>query len=535
MPDRTARFTIGTRTARAALLLVALTFGCGRRTPAPGGHAYDQEGRRVEGVTAPKHPPNLIVIVIDALRADALPAVEETAGGEGHMPFLASLAERGVRFTSATAAAPWTLPSMTSLLTGLLPSEHGQYQVLADWNLPEAITTFAEILSNGYGYDTAAFVNGTWFQRSGDSLLQGFRHKRTTFSFPDTAGAVARWSRTRDRSKPFFLLLHTYEAHDPYGEKNHPWPNGSIHPVERHPELFRDDASPADLFRACSLDAEESYALTLARGGPALGEVLQRYKYSGYGKDPKPELATELRTAYFDGVTWVDGQLERAYESLEKQGLLENTLVVVTADHGEAFGEHGNLAHGLFLYDEVVRVPLVMVGPPPFQGGHVVRAEVGLVDVLPTYFAWAGLAPLEGIQGRSAMSVLDGSTWCRPVISEERLTQVNTGEDVDAVRLSARTARWKYIATFDLATGQVREEAYDLWFDPGEKEDLGKGTGRIPPDQVFDPCLCAAMQALRDRIWHDASNEEGEVYTTPYGAAAPRANGLAPPPCKGEQ
>ncbi len=519
-PIRPRRLLFGT--------VLALLLGCGGRDAPRGGRAYDPDGRLLVERPRPAHLPNLLVIVLDAVRADALPPLNETSESPTRMPFYASLADRGVRFTNASSAASWTLPSMMSLLTGLLPSDHGQVDLVADWSMPAAVTTFAEVLSAGYGYETAAFVNGNWFKRSGDSLLQGFATRSPMFALRDVSGRVRRWNRDRDKARPFFLVLHTYEAHDPYGERNHPWPPVPIEHRTIDPALLAEGADPAEVFRRCYLDADTSMELGLT-WGPRLGSLLQRYKFRGYAEHPRPDIAAELEAAYWNGVSWVDGLLERAWTELEHDGLLDDTLVVVTADHGEAFGTHGNLAHGLYLYDELVHVPLVMIGPPPFSGGRLVTEEVGLVDVLPTFLDWAGLAPLEPSNGRSARSLVEGGSWCRPVVSEERLTSTSTGTPVDAWRISARTERWKYIATFHLDTGHVAEEAYDLWFDPDERDDLAKGTGLLPSEQVFDPCLCAAMEAVRGRIWHTVAGDDAAPLPD---VAAPGGAGPRPTPCR---
>lgn len=530
-----------TRTMRTRSAAIALGFGllltlaaCGDKAAPPqvSTQTYDSQGRLRDVADRPGRPPNLIVLVIDSLRADALPTPDGpgSEATQARMPYLSSLAGRGVQFTEAVASAPWTLPSMVSMLTGLQPSAHGQYQSHAGWHLPAAVTTFPEILANGYGYETAAYVVGRWFQGTSSNLLQGFSTHRAPFSLQDLQTTVGRWDRNRNKSKPFFLLLHTFDAHDPYGERNHPWPpRVRAHPVPA-PELLAAKASPAALTRAWYLDADLGQALGEARG-PGYADELQRYKFSGFAENPDWKLADELRTAYWDGVRWVDSLLESTVKTLEAKGLLENTLLVITADHGEAFGEHGNLGHGLTLYDDLLRVPLVMVGPEPFDERRVVGASVGLVDVLPTFLDWAGLAPLVGIDGRSAMEPVHGETWCRPIVSEERLTRANTGSDVDAALLSVRTPEWKYIVSFDLQKGTVFEEAYDLAVDPEEKLDLGGGTGRIPMGLLLNDCMCPGIEALRDRIWDDTQMATDEPVALPYGAAAPRAYSARPAPC----
>ena len=516
-------------------VLSALCFlACAPDDDSTSHEVYDAKGRLVRPVPTPTHPPNLILIVVDSLRHDAYatPGDDSVAArtARARMPFLSELAARGLAFEHAAASAPWTLPSMMSLFTGLLPSEHGQYAVHADWKLPEAITTYAEILSRAYRYETAAFLNGPWFERSAESLLQGFQATAVHYTLQDER-AVARWASRRDPTRPFFLTLHTFDAHDPYGEENHPWPIPTFSgppPVDE--TLLEPDVPAREVFRACSLSADARLALSILRGD-SLGTTIQRYRAKGYPAAPDPALAEELAAAYWRGVTWTDGLLRKSFAHLEALGLLKDTLVVVTADHGESLGEHDYLGHGLRLTDPVVRIPLVMVGPGPFQGGHRIREQVGLIDVLPTFFDFAGLAPLADTAGRSVMPVLRGDSWCRPVVIEERLTRANTGSNTDAVRVAARTPAWKYVATFDLVSGEVREEAYHLATDPEELLDVADGTGHLPDGHAFDACICPTITALRARIWSSPRNAASEVGAVPYGSAAPRARSLAPAPC----
>ncbi len=270
-------------------------------------------------------------------------------------------------------------------------------------------------------------------------------------------------------------------------------------------------------------------------GSDRLHDILQRYQFSGYRAKPRPDVAGDLASAYWGGVQWLDGLLEEAHAKLASMGLLANTLLVVTSTHGEAFGEHDNLGHGLHLYDELLQVPLVMVGPEPFRGGHIIDEQMALLDVLPTFLAWAGMPPVAGIAGRSALRIVEGEGWCRPVYSEETLTEANTGERLRRVRLSARTPAWKYILELDLRTGEVREEAYDLLLDAQERDDLTYGTGRLAGDQILDDCMCTAVERLRSRVWTEVSvgaEAEVEVPATPYGVGVPRVPSARPPPCR---
>jgi arylsulfatase A-like enzyme len=211
---------------------------------------------------------------------------------------------------------------------------------------------------------------------------------------------------------------------------------------------------------------------------------------------------------------------------------MRNTVLVVTSDHGESFGEHGTLGHGLQLHDELVHVPMVVKGPAPFDRPRTVDAPIALNDLLPTFLDRVGLPPLPGVDGRSALPVLRGDSRGRAVVSEEWLNYENTGTPSDTVLIAARRPSWKYYAQYDRKTGMVRESAYDLAFDPGETQDLAAQTGTVV-GIPFDDLLCPAVEKIRDLLWgtrRDTSTRTSTL-TIPYatrtaGPATPR-----PRPC----
>ena len=514
-----------------SVLLALLLAACGASEPEPRFGGYAADGKVMGELSLPARRPNLIVLVIDALRHDALspPAGGRAPPPSPRMPFLDGLAARGVSFDEAASPAPWTLPSLTSLLTGLRPSQHGMTAMELRAQVPASVATFAEVLRSAYGYEAAAFTSGPWFQGEGASVLQGFGYARRNFRLQGLARDVGLWARFRDPSRPFFLFLHTYEAHDPYGAENHAYDAPGAQGAEPLGLSRAAMADPRLLTRAAFLDRERMEGLQRALGQEYY-DILFRYIGRGYAEDPDHELAAELEDAYWTGVRWVDGVLEDAYARLEKLGLLEDTVLVVTADHGEAFGEHGFLGHGRNLYDESIRIPLVVVGPPPFVGGRRVPDAVGLVDVLPTFLDFAGMQPLAGVEGRSFLPLARGESLpCRAVVSEERLLWGNTREDVDGILLSARSSTWKYLLHYDVLSGEVREEAYDLANDPEELLDLADEAGVLHGDLVFDGCLCRTVTAIRDLVW--TASDVGEVPGAPHEGlpATP-----APEPCRAD-
>jgi arylsulfatase A-like enzyme len=221
--------------------------------------------------------------------------------------------------------------------------------------------------------------------------------------------------------------------------------------------------------------------------------------FDGLRRQPDDALAATLHQAYREGAAWVDGLLEAVLAGLGPWGLLEDTLVVVTADHGEAFGEHGALQHQRWLYDELLRIPLVMRGPPPFDRPRLVRGQVALQDLLPTFFDWVGLPAPAGIEGSSFLALLTADGPGRAVVSEEVRGLRITGGRSHAVLASARTTGWKYIVTHEIADAQVHEELYDLAQDAGERANLLPGS---PPPLPLE--MVAAIEEARARVFDPA-------------------------------
>jgi arylsulfatase A-like enzyme len=493
---RTSRRQRDTLRATAILLVTGVMLGAcgGRDDPVPKpARNYDAEGRPLVQFDAHASPPSLVLIVIDTLRADAL----EDPDGPSRMPYLKSEAERGVLCTQATSAAPLTLPSVASLLTGRLPSDHG---CLAEDGVPALrpdLTTFAEVLGVAHGYETVALVGGNW-SAGPDTVFQGFSHVAPGFALEGTRPFLEDWARGRDRSRPFFLLLHTYEAHHPYGRDNHPYPNLPV-PLPEAAAYAQSmtGASPPELVYQLLTDRVAGAALRLRE--PEVGVQVARFMWRGLRDVPQPAYAAGLRDAYLDGVEWVDALLRGTLAEMRRWGLLDRALLVVTSDHGEAFGEHGLLMHGRDCHDELVRVPLVMSGPPPFVRGARLDASVGLVDVLPTFLELARLPPVVTASGRSFLGMLPSGGPERPVISETRALPAMTGGDSDLHIVSVRTSRWKVILTLDRTTGAVREEAFDLSSDPGEQRNLVPAGGSVASVR-FDDELRRSVALARNSI-----------------------------------
>lgn len=404
--------------------------------------------------TRESSPPDIIVILIDTLRADRVGA---HGSSRPITPFIDSLADRAYVFHSAYAPAPWTHPSVASLFTARLPSQHAI--VAFDSVLASGETTLAEVLK-ARGYATGAFLAHLLLH--GRGLEQGFDEFRVvkTAGRPDLQSGrkprapavnelVHAWLEQRAKSprSPLFVYLHYMEPHPPYGP-------------------------PAETFRRLT-----------GRELPDLGTV-NGLALMGTYAELSPDLLREVTDAYDAEVLSLDESLRRLFAALEPLGVLRNAIVVITADHGEGFQDHGYIGHGKSLYNELIRVPLIIRVP-----GLATRVDVwepvSLIDLAPALLDWAGIAVPEAFEGRSLKSVAlrsqPGSVsqpgrpadGARPVISER--AAVMTGNDLNPTHQRALIlGNKKYIgaATND---GELDGELYDLGADPGEKRPLSVG------------------------------------------------------------
>jgi arylsulfatase A-like enzyme len=508
--------------------------GCGDEPARPPAATatYTQDGALVAPGPPPAHRPNVIVILLDTLRRDAVAYPGESGGS---MPYLSALAADSVGFSNATSPSPWTVPAITTMLTGLHVREHRCDYPLGIPRLAPAITTYAEALSKAYGYDTLAFSGGPWFRTAKQSILQGFEGGSVEkgWNLQGTRPEVGAWAKTRDKSKPFFLFLHAFEAHDPYGAEDHPYPDVRA----RWNELgFRERVARFDLqgatepwqwAQAFLVDRAGRDALSAAHGAE-YHKTVTSYTWRGFREDPRPELAASLRAAYLEGVRWLDDVLRDSIAALEEYGLLEDTLLVITSDHGESFGEHGMLGHGRQLYDELIRIPLILKGPGPFAGPKQIAESVSLADVMPTLFDWAGFAQLPGAHGRSLLPVMRGEAPGHPVISEERLGRENTAEDTRGMLFSVRDGRRKLLIEYDIGAGRMTESLFDLRADPGEQHngiEAWRASG-----SPGGPAFCRAVETIRDWAWSEVEDRRA-LEGTIYGGDDAKKLGPRPAPC----
>lgn len=383
------------------------------------------------GCSREETPPNVVLIVLDTLRADRL-------GCYGYplatTPNLDRLAAQATRYAAAYTTAPWTLPSHASLFTGLYPLEHGAERALDRDGLPRELPltdsafTIAEALREA-GYETAGFVANNGYLDPHFNLQQGFDLWNVARRYSGRLNQdVFAWLE-RPRGRPFFLFLNYMDMHRPYNSR--PRPGFLPRPVGQDSQQIIEELYPAVL--------------------------------TGQGADPAR--LQQLVDQYDTAVANLDEQLGRLFARLDELGLRGRTLLVVTSDHGEYLGEHDLLAHSKDVYEEALRVPLI-VQEPGQRAGKVETERISLCAV--PQLVLAALPP--GLRRRLAPRFPPAD---RPVLAEIRYANERDlvgqpwGDRFRRVRRVLYEGDYKYIASSD---GQ--NELYDLRSDPREARNL---------------------------------------------------------------
>ena len=441
--------------------------------------------RRIPPPSVGQGVPGIVVLCIDTLRADG---VSLSGAPRGLMPAFEAFARGATVFPDAVASASWTPPSIATMLTGLLPAHHGVHGERDAGTLVGSVRTLAESLSAA-GFSTAGVTAGGWVVRE-QGIAQGFDTFEGTFDAVGPEAAVAAWAAKRPADRRFFLFLHTYAAHDPYGDKTGYF-RGVVEPED--PEvgaeaarMVEHAAAHAGEFPPDALAKVMTAYLSDVRARATFGRVvgragLDRLFQAGlawldgpYAEEPT-RLAVEstLRTRYEAQLPYVDRVIARTLAALDEAKLPAGTAILLVADHGEAFGEHGYLGHGRFLHDELLRVPFALAAPGRLAAGGSIACSGGIVDVTPTLLDLAGLAVPAGLDGRSLLSLSADEASTRPVFAESERSVRAGGAVVKAKVVSVRTLRAKSILTYDATHGTIlSEEVFDLTRDPGERTPL---------------------------------------------------------------
>ncbi len=343
---------------RIALLALALSFACQSRTPA------DEESPPVSSLVAPSpaRPERVLLITVDTLRADVLGSY----GGPADTPEIDRWAASGVRFDRAFSASMLTNPSHASILTSLYPRDHGVYDNQS--GISDGSRTLAGELGRA-GYRTGAVVAFPHLNPNVANLAQGFdRFIPATRSERRAAEQVSFALAEIDAlgTDRFFYWLHLSDPHAPYA------PEGEVRATSETRTPLRRAARVSPGFQ---------------RNNPWFESAFKRFEHT-----------EELYDRYVAEVEAVDRALVRLRQALEARDLWEQTLVVLTSDHGENFGEHDMWFHHGGLYDASVRVPLLIRGPG--LRPRVERLPVEHVDIAPTVLELLDLPRWQPMRGR---------------------------------------------------------------------------------------------------------------------------------------
>ena len=464
---------------------------------------------------------NVILISLDTVRADHL-------GCYGHpfiqTPSLDQLATDGVRFADVTSAAPTTLASHTSIMTGKYPHTHGAPRngfVVHPQNVMLAETLKAA------GFSTAAVIGSFALDRR-FGFDQGFDDFDQTFDLEAVTDGVDQNQRRADRvtdaalavldkpaSQPRFLFVHYFDAHAPYDPPasfdalyaaGRPACSGSLAEI----------ASAVDEHHAADLEASLGQQRVLSEGLTL--ELLQRRTAGPLGMDEG------LEARYCGEISYLDSHVGRLIESIKLRGLYENSLIVVTSDHGETMWEHADVwNHGLWVYDTTVRVPLIVKLPEGRQRGRVIDEPVSSIDIVPTVLRLLDVAEGAKPEGVDLSPLLVGERLERGVVFCEATQPYKGIESSEGWRNAmkpkcVRSGRWKYIAAPYLKF----EELFDLGADPGERANLLAGAA--PEAEVWKQ-VSQFRELLKN--WHQsASPLPSEFDATHYEESLERLRSL---------
>lgn len=413
-----------------------------------------RDERKTEG-------PDVLVLLVDALRADHLSSY---GYGRETTPAIDTLARDGVLFRQAISQSTFTKTSIASLFTGKNPYQHGLYE--GQLKLPDGTYT-ADVLDAGEttlaeAFRAAGYLTGAWVQNSHLRAVMGF--SQGFVEYHDQQGPIRRihrrffpWLERAGARYSFFAYLHYIDLHDPY------------RPPPPYDRLF---GSYSDVYAGVDFREWGSFLQSVRSGEKTLSAA-----------------DIEQLRAYYDGqLRAIDDEIGKLLDRLKESGLYERSTIVLTADHGDGFMEHGFISHSTTPYDELVRVPLIVKLPGNEHAGQVVKEQVRLIDVMPTLLELVGAEAPAGMAGCSLVPLIRSGAAldpdCRTAVSE---VHREDGEPI----LALRTERYKFIYQADAPA-----ELYDLALDPGETRNRAESS----PDeaQPFSE-LALRLCKLRDR------------------------------------
>ena len=429
----------------------------------------------------PKSRPNVLVYVVCTLRPDHMSLY---GYGRDTTPFLKKLGTSAVVFDAAYSQAPWTKPSVASLMTSLHAAAHG---LVNDTDtIPKAAPTFAEQL-RAAGYVTASIVANPFAGRT-SGLDRGFdymmeypvvqRNRTDALDRGTDSAAINRailpWIE-RHRDEPFFLFVQSTDPHAPY------------RPPADEEARFAEPGATA----AFNRDYAKLRDIRAYGGGATVSQAEMRAK----GVDVETYIK-RAKDRYDAEIAHNDKSIEQLIGKLKDAGVLDSTLVIIASDHGEEFWEHGFGAHGHSVYNELIRVALLMWNPRLFPSPRRVSEPVQLIDIMPTVLEMVDVKVPSGIHGQSLVPLLKGQPFSRtaPVMASKlALPKAKEGGGVpeNLTDSFARIdGRWKFIYRSQASrAGLSQFELYDRNADPGDLGDLASQQKEVAgkfKDQVVE-------------------------------------------------
>ena len=403
----------------------------------------------------PRERPNVLWITMDSFRADHLGCASDHGA---QTPVLDELAAEGALFTQCVAQAPYTQISVPSMITSIYPFLLNIRQLGID--LDSTTVTLAEALSEE-GYFTYGILE-EW----PPSYYQGFEklHQGPSDTKRKTQWCLQAFDERGDR--PFFIWLYYWDPHAPYT------------PPEEHMRAYEKDYRLLDGIRPYGQDLRDATGLY---GGSVL--LLGRVNLGLINLTP--EERQHLIHLYDAEITFVDAEIGIVFERLKELGLWDQTLIVLNADHGEVFGEHGHYYHGHTLYEHQIRVPLIIKPPHSTDRARTVSPAVRNMDIMPTVLDYCGISYPAGIDGRSLRPLIEEGGEARPACLETH-TPKPPGH-----KMGYRGEGFKLI--HDLVDGEI--ELYDLQADPSELNNLMLAESALPLENELRKKMLASLRA----------------------------------------
>ena len=409
--------------------------------------------------------PNIVLIVVDALRSDHLGAYGYSRPTS---PFFDSLSREGVLFQEAFSQSTFTLTSIASLLTGLNPDVPG---VFSNQDvLDDKMLTLAEALKAN-GYQTGCIQANPWVTpKSG--FNQGFdwyqelypddllaQQQKIVYRADQVTDQALAWLKEIKREQPFFLYLHYMETHSPYL------------PPAPFDQMFDPD------FDHSLPDFTLMFRFLYGRDKVAMPAVLEEIYHERYSED---QLLQHIIALYDGEVRFFDLALEKLIKELQNRKSGANTLVIICSDHGEGFLEHGLLLHGKSLYQEMASVPLLFYFPAQIPKGKIIPEQVRSLDIFPTILELAGIPLPAHLDGQSLRPFWEGANRPEARTSYAHVYDSGKGaissDGIEREYASITTPDWRFIKNLK----NNEDQLYDRRLDSKDTNNLASSR----PDQV---------------------------------------------------